>query len=60
MWYCVLQAWQNFKRKSTVGWSIGQIILDFAGGVLSISQMFIISYNYGTLHRVMMHGTVMM
>ena len=36
----------NFRRKSTDGWSIGNVLLDFAGGTLSILQMFIISYNY--------------
>jgi len=35
------QAWANYKRKSTVGWSIGQILLDFSGGVLSIMQLVI-------------------
>ena len=35
------QAWTNYKRKSTVGWSIGQILLDLAGGVLSIAQLVI-------------------
>lgn len=31
----------NYRNKSTVGWSIWQILLDFAGGVLSISQLVI-------------------
>ncbi|KAF2476579.1 uncharacterized protein BDR25DRAFT_252692 [Lindgomyces ingoldianus] len=35
------QVFVNYKRKSTVGWSIGQILLDFAGGVLSIAQLVI-------------------
>ena len=35
----------NFKRKSTDGWSIGNVLLDFTGGFLSICQMFVISYN---------------
>jgi cystinosin len=35
------QAWVNYKRKSTVGWSIDQIMLDITGGVLSISQLVI-------------------
>ncbi|RMZ69778.1 L-cystine transporter [Pyrenophora seminiperda CCB06] len=33
------QAWVNYKRKSTVGWSIYTLILDFAGGVLSLAQL---------------------
>ncbi|OCK81582.1 lysosomal cystine transporter [Lepidopterella palustris CBS 459.81] len=35
------QVYVNYKRKSTVGWSIGQILLDFVGGILSIAQLFI-------------------
>lgn len=36
----------NYKRKSTVGWSIGNIFLDFIGGFLSILQMTLNAYNY--------------
>jgi len=36
----------NYKRKSTIGWSIGNIFLDFTGGILSILQMIINAYNY--------------
>ena len=39
------QAYLNFRRKSTFGWSIGNILLDFTGGILSIGQMFVIAYN---------------
>lgn len=39
------QAFMNYRRKSTVGWSIGNILLDFTGGVLSMLQMFLIGYN---------------
>ena len=35
------QAWANYQRKSTAGWSIYQIILDVVGGVLSIAQLVI-------------------
>ncbi|RZC35768.1 cystinosin -like [Asbolus verrucosus] len=40
------QAYMNYKRKSTVGWSIGNIFLDFTGGILSMLQMIVNSYNY--------------
>ncbi|KAK7081467.1 hypothetical protein SK128_010426 [Halocaridina rubra] len=40
------QAYYNYRRKSTSGWSIGNILLDFTGGLLSIAQMFILSFNY--------------
>ncbi|CAF1011873.1 unnamed protein product [Adineta ricciae] len=43
--YCP-QAWMNFKRKSTEGWSIGNILLDFTGGLFSLLQMFLLASNY--------------
>jgi cystinosin len=42
----VPQAWMNYKRKSTEGWSIGNILLDFTGGTLSVLQMFLLATNY--------------
>lgn len=41
----------NFKRKSTVGWAIGTVITDFAGGILSMLQMLIDAYNYGMFNK---------
>lgn len=41
----VPQAYMNFLRKSTIGWSIGNVLLDFTGGFLSMIQMFLVSYN---------------
>ncbi|KAF2738474.1 cystinosin [Polyplosphaeria fusca] len=35
------QAWVNYKRKSTAGWSIFPMLLDFAGGIFSLAQLFI-------------------
>lgn len=35
------QAWANYQRKSTAGWSISQILMDFIGGILSIAQLVI-------------------
>ncbi|GAQ11508.1 cystinosin homolog [Aspergillus lentulus] len=35
----VPQAWVNYKRKSTEGWSISQILFDLTGGVLSLLQL---------------------
>ncbi|KND00420.1 lysosomal Cystine transporter [Spizellomyces punctatus DAOM BR117] len=37
----VPQAYLNFKRQSTVGWSIDNILLDLTGGVLSMMQSLI-------------------
>lgn len=33
--------WVNYKRKSTVGWSIYPMLMDFAGGWLSLAQLVI-------------------
>lgn len=41
----VPQAYMNFRRKSTVGWSIGNVLLDFTGGSFSLIQMFLLAYN---------------
>lgn len=35
------QAYLNFRRKSTVGWSIENILLDLTGGTLSLGQLVI-------------------
>ena len=43
------QAHLNFQRKSTVGWSIHNILLDSAGGVLSLAQLFLDSALSGDL-----------
>lgn len=37
----------NFYYKSTEGWSIGNVLLDFTGGCFSLLQMFLQSYNNG-------------
>lgn len=42
----VPQAWMNKRRRSTEGWSIGNILLDITGGVLSVLQMFFLAANY--------------
>lgn len=31
----------NYRRRSTIGWSIGTILFDAVGGVLSLSQLII-------------------
>ncbi len=33
------QAWANYRHQSTDGWSIGNILLDFTGGSLSLVQL---------------------
>jgi cystinosin len=42
----VPQAWLNWHRKCTKGWSIGMVLLDLAGGLLSLFQMIIDGINY--------------
>lgn len=41
----------NYKRKTTMGWSIGNVLLDFTGGMLSMLQMMLNAYNYGKFGR---------
>lgn len=38
------QVLTNYRNRSTHGWSIEQILLDFLGGILSIAQLGIDSY----------------
>lgn len=47
MAFLFLQAYMNYKRQSTEGWSIGNVLLDFTGGFFSILQMILQSYNNG-------------
>jgi len=37
----------NYRRQSTKGWSIGNVLLDFTGGSFSLIQMFLQAYNNG-------------
>ncbi|CAB1314053.1 unnamed protein product [Coregonus sp. 'balchen'] len=39
------QAYMNYQRQSTDGWSIGNVLLDFTGGSFSLIQMILQSYN---------------
>ncbi|BGP72619.1 mannose-1-phosphate guanyltransferase [Rhodotorula toruloides] len=40
----VPQAWVNYRRKSTEGWSIENILLDATGGLLSLTQLVLDSW----------------
>ena len=46
------QAYMNYRRKSTRGWSIGNVILDFTGGSLSLLQMFFLAYNHSQWNSI--------
>ena len=39
----VPQAWYNYQRKSTVGWSIENIVMDMTGGILSLYVLHFLS-----------------
>lgn len=41
------QVLTNYRNRSTQGWSIGQILLDVVGGVLSLLQLGIDSWLQG-------------
>lgn len=45
------QAWFNFRRKSTVGWSISNILLDISGGLGSFLQMAVQSIDQGSVEN---------
>ncbi|KAJ2237302.1 hypothetical protein IWW45_001056 [Coemansia sp. RSA 485] len=47
------QVWINYRRKSTAGWSIHNILLDFTGGVLSFTQLFMDAFRLGTVGDVL-------
>jgi len=44
--YCP-QVYLNWKRKSTVGWTIWNVLLDFSGGLLSVLQLLFDSWRKG-------------
>mmetsp|Transcript_2249 Transcript_2249/g.2549 ORF Transcript_2249/g.2549 Transcript_2249/m.2549 type:complete len:304 (+) Transcript_2249:473-1384(+) len=35
------QAYMNYSRESTTGWSMGNVVLDFSGGLLSLLQLLV-------------------
>ena len=41
------QAYLNYKRKSTVGFAIGSVLLDLTGGLLSFFQLFLNAWALG-------------
>ncbi|GMT14806.1 hypothetical protein PFISCL1PPCAC_6103, partial [Pristionchus fissidentatus] len=47
------QAIMNWRRKSTVGWSIGNILLDFTGGTLDLLQVALQGYNVANFSAIM-------
>ncbi|XP_047737407.1 cystinosin homolog isoform X2 [Hyalella azteca] len=51
------QLYTNYKHKSTAGWSIFQVILDFSGGVCSLIQMFMLADNYDDINSVLSDPT---
>jgi len=44
--YCP-QVFLNFRRKSTIGWNIWNVLLDFTGGLLSVAQLIFDSWRKG-------------
>jgi cystinosin len=43
----VPQARLNCARQSTVGWAVGNVLLDLAGGVLSVAQLLFDGHTRG-------------
>ena len=46
------QAWMNYRKKSTQGWSNTQVLLDFFGATLSLLQLVIDSGLQGNWSRL--------
>ena len=46
------QVYLNWMRKRTTGWNIWNVLLDFTGGSLSVTQMFIDCINTGDWSQV--------
>ncbi|KAI9203550.1 L-cystine transporter [Polychytrium aggregatum] len=46
------QAYLNYRRQSTIGYSIGGILLDFAGGIMSITQLVLDAYISGNWNGI--------
>ena len=44
---CLTLAIMNFKRKSTEGWSIENVLCDFGGGVFCFEEMMLSSTSWG-------------
>jgi hypothetical protein len=41
------QVYLNYVRKSTIGWNVYNVILDFVGGIFSTAQLFLDSWITG-------------
>ncbi|XP_037795045.1 cystinosin-like [Penaeus monodon] len=50
------QLYVNYRHKSTAGFSMVGLLMDFTGGVLSLSQMFMLSANNGKLQLIISIG----
>ena len=46
------QVYLNYMLKSTVGWHIQNVLLDFTGGVLSIGQLVMDAFNMDDLSGI--------
>lgn len=44
---CIPQVWLNWLRKSTAGWSILNVLLDFFGGFFSVAQLLLDAFISG-------------
>ncbi len=49
---CMPQVYMNYLLKSTIGWHIQNVILDFVGGILSITQLFLDAIFSGDLSGI--------
>lgn len=45
----VPQVYLNYSLKSTLGWNVKTVLLDFIGGILSITQLLMDAFNSNDL-----------
>ena len=45
----------NWSRRSTEGWSVHNVLLDLAGGVLSLAQLFVDAHQAGDLSSALLN-----
>jgi LCT (Lysosomal Cystine Transporter) family transporter len=48
----VPQAYQNFQRKSTVGWNVHNVLLDLTGGTLTVLQQILLAVDENDANQV--------
>ena len=46
------QAYFNYQRQSTQGWTIGTVLFDFLGGAFSLTQILVNAWDHGMIFSI--------